>query len=46
MSKFIEHRPDNCPDQPRFTGGPIVVGVAAALMWSGIILLIWLLTHS
>lgn len=46
MSKWIEHRPDNCPDQPRFTGGVVLIVVAAALFWSGIAILIWLFSRS
>jgi hypothetical protein len=46
MNKFIEHRPDNCPDQPRFKGGILVIAIAAFLLWCGIFLLWWTAGHS
>lgn len=41
---WIEHRSDNCPDQPRFGGGIIVVALVTGLLWAAAVGIVWFFT--
>lgn len=43
MKKLIEYRDDNCPDQPRHTGGIVGVVVIVALLWAVAGIIFWLI---